>query len=183
MRGARPADRWLTYVLRHAPESAGITLDAAGWAEIGQVLSAAQRNGTPVTRAELAQIVADSDKQRFALDPDTDRIRANQGHSVPVDLGLTAQSPPAVLFHGTVASALPGIAAEGLTRRSRHDVHLSPDWETARVVGARRGPPVILEVNSANMAADGHLFYLSANGVWLTEHVPARYLAGLPDSD
>jgi putative RNA 2'-phosphotransferase len=182
MSGARSADRWLTYVLRHAPESAGITLDAAGWGDVAQVLTAAQENGTPLTRAELAQIVAASDKQRFALDLDTDRIRANQGHSVPVDLGLTAQTPPAVLFHGTVASALPGIAAEGLTRRSRHDVHLSPDRETARVVGARRGAPVILEVDSAAMAVDGHRFYRSANGVWLTEQVPARYLTGLSDN-
>ncbi len=180
MSSAGQPDRWLTYVLRHAPDSAEITLDAAGWVDVGQILDASKRNGTPLTRAGLEQIVAQSDKQRFALDRATDRIRANQGHSVAVDLGLSAQTPPAVLFHGTVAAAIPSIAAGGLTRRSRHDVHLSPDRETARTVGSRRGPPVILEVDSAAMSAAGHLFYRSANGVWLTEQVPAPYLSGLP---
>jgi len=151
-------------VLRHNPGSLGLSLDEAGWVDVHALLTA------------LA-----ADKQRFALDRSADRIRAQQGHSVPVELGLSAQTPAPVLYHGTVARFLPSILRQGLTRQGRHHVHLSPDPATARRVAARRGAPVILRVDAAGMAADGYLFYRSGNGVWLVDAVPAGYLSVLED--
>ncbi len=170
----------LSYVLRHAPASVGLTLGAGGWVAVDELLAALAAHGRPVSRTELDAAVATNDKRRFALRPGADgreQIRASQGHSVPVELGLDPTSPPAVLYHGTSAAALESIQVQGLHRRSRHHVHLSDDVGTARKVGQRRaGPVVIVTVDAAAMAADGHLFYCSDNGVWLTEHVPAHYL-------
>jgi putative RNA 2'-phosphotransferase len=169
----------LSYVLRHRPGSVGLTLDAAGWVEVDALLAALAAHGLPLTRAELEQVVATNDKQRFAFDATGTRIRASQGHSVAVHLGYAAAPPPPELFHGTVERFLPTILAEGLRPGRRHAVHLSPDVATARTVGARRGRPVVLRIDAAAMAADGHVFTRSANGVWLTEAVPPRYLAPL----
>lgn len=166
--------KFLSLVLRHEPARIGITLDAAGWIEIETLLAALAAHGVPLTRAELDDLVATSDKQRFAIAGD--RIRANQGHSVPVELGLPPATPPDVLYHGTVESALPGIRADGLRRGQRHDVHLSADLETASKVGGRRGKPVILTIDAAKMAAAGHLFHRSENGVWLAAHVPPAFI-------
>ena len=174
--------RKLSYLLRHDPGALGLTLDEAGWVGVDALLAALAVDGTPVSRSALADLVADSDKQRFALDPVTDQIRAQQGHSVPVALGLTARQPPPVLHHGTVARFLPAISVEGLTRQGRHHVHLSEDEPTARRIAARRGPPVVLEVAAGAMAADGHEFFLSGNGVWLVDAVPVRYLTSAGDS-
>lgn len=171
--------KFLSLVLRHRPQSIGISLDAAGWVEVDVLLAALARHGRALGRAQLAALVAGSDKQRFALSEDGTRIRANQGHSVQVELGLEPWPPPARLYHGTVAAALPGIRAHGLEKRTRHHVHLSADRQTAVKVGGRRGAPVILVVRAAEMAAAGHTFYCSANGVWLTESVPPEYLEGL----
>jgi len=143
---------------------------------VDELLGALRGHGLALTRTQLAEIVSACDKQRFAFDPAGERIRANQGHSVPVELGLARQTPPPVLFHGTVAAALPGIRTAGLTRRGRHHVHLSVDVDTARAVGGRRGTAVVLQVDAAAMAADGFAFYRSANGVWLVDAVPPRYL-------
>src|SRR4051812_14118823 len=131
----------------------------------------------PLTRAQLDAVVAGNDKQRFAVDPSGTRIRASQGHSVAVALGYRPETPPDVLFHGTVERFLPAILAEGLRPGGRHAVHLSPDPATARTVGGRRGRPVVLRVDAAAMAADGISFPRSANGVWLTDVVLARYVA------
>ncbi|QCX77729.1 RNA 2'-phosphotransferase [Streptomyces sp. YIM 121038] len=166
--------KYLSKHLRHQPERIGITLDDGGWVDIGTLIAAAAAHGFRFTRAELDHVVAASDKQRFAVDGD--RIRANQGHSVAVDLQLPPAAPPAYLFHGTVARHLPAIRAEGLRPMTRHAVHLSPDRGTATRVGARRGRPVVLTVDSGAMHRDGHVFRVSANGVWLTAAVPARYL-------
>lgn len=155
--------------LRHAPEEAGLQLDAAGWVEIDALLAA-----LGISRAELDEVVVTSDKQRFAVDGD--RIRANQGHSVAVALDLPVAVPPDELYHGTVARFLDAIRAEGLRPMQRHDVHLSPTRETAERVGARRGAAVVLRVDAAAMRADGHEFRVSANGVWLTAAVPPAYL-------
>src|SRR3954470_13923006 len=163
--------RRLSYVLRHAPGSVGLTLDPAGWVDVADLLAP-----LGATRAQLDDVVARNDKQRFALDPTGTRIRASQGHSVPVDLGYATTRPPDVLFHGTVGRFLPAILAEGLRPGNRHAVHLSPDAETARRVGARRGEPVVLRVDAAGLAADGARFSRSANGVWLVDAVPPRYL-------
>jgi putative RNA 2'-phosphotransferase len=132
-----------------------------------------------LTRAELDDVVAHNDKQRFAFDASGTRIRASQGHSVPIDLGYTPERPPAELFHGTVERNLAAILAEGLRPRNRHAVHLSPDAETARKVGARRGSPVVLRVDAAALAAEGASFTRSTNGVWLIDAVPPRYLSVL----
>ncbi|MFB9903229.1 RNA 2'-phosphotransferase [Allokutzneria oryzae] len=157
--------------LRHAPEEIGITLDAAGWVAVADLLAALR-----ISREELEAVVAGNDKRRFAFDATGTRIRASQGHSVAVDLGLEPAEPPAVLYHGTVERFLPAILREGLRPMNRHDVHLSADTETANRVGRRRGAAVVLVVDAAAMAADGHEFRRSANGVWLTASVPPRYL-------
>jgi len=166
----------LSFVLRHRPDSVGLTLGPAGWVDVDELLAALARNGLRLTRSELETVVAGNDKQRFAFDDSGTRIRASQGHSVPVVLGYRTATPPAVLFHGTVERFLPAILEEGLRPGNRHAVHLSPDVATATTVGGRRGRPVVLRVDAAAMAADGYFFTLSANGVWLTDAVPARYL-------
>ncbi|WP_026411929.1 RNA 2'-phosphotransferase [Actinomadura oligospora] len=166
--------KYLAKHLRHRPERIGLTLTADGWADVDDLLAAARRHGFPITRAELEHVVAANDKRRYAYDGR--RIRASQGHSVPVELGLPSVPPPPVLFHGTVRAALDTIMAEGLLPMRRHAVHLSPDRATAERVGGRRGVPVVLTVAAGEMAADGHEFHLSENGVWLVAHVPPRYL-------
>jgi len=172
--------KFLSLVLRHEPGLIGLTLGDGGWVPVSQLLAALARSGRPVERTALEQLVAESDKQRFALSPDGSLIRANQGHSVDVDLGLSPTPPPDVLFHGTVERYLPSIRERGLLKGKRHHVHLSATRELAISVGKRRGPPQVLEVDARGMAAAGALFYRSENGVWLTEHVPARFLVPTP---
>ncbi|BCB77611.1 RNA 2'-phosphotransferase [Phytohabitans flavus] len=173
--------RRLSYILRHDPGSVGITLDPQGWVAVDDLLAAL---GTGVSRADLDAVVDGNDKRRYAIRSGPggrDEIRASQGHSVPVDLGLEEVPPPPVLFHGTSAAAVPSIRARGLERGGRHHVHLSPDLTTAEVVGRRRrGPVAVLTVDAAAMAAAGYPFYRSANGVWLTDHVPPEYLRPSP---
>lgn len=171
--------RFLSLVLRHDPAAAGIALDEGGWVDVDVLIAACGRVGRPITRAELDQVVAGNDKRRFAYSADGRRIRASQGHSVAVDLGLEPVEPPAVLYHGTVERALPAVLREGLRPMSRQDVHLSADIATAERVGARRGRPVVLEIDAAGLAAEGHLFRRSANGVWLTDGVPPSRLRRL----
>jgi putative RNA 2'-phosphotransferase len=166
----------LSYVLRHRPASIGITLDAAGWVAVEELLPALAAHGLRLSRADLDAVVAGNDKQRFAYDETGTRIRASQGHSVAVDLGYEVAVPPAELFHGTVDRFLPAILAEGLRPGRRHAVHLSPDVATARSVGRRRGRPVVLRVDAAGLAAEGARFTRSANGVWLVDAVPPRRL-------
>ncbi|CAL9503732.1 putative RNA 2'-phosphotransferase [Streptomyces sp. enrichment culture] len=177
--------KYLSKHLRHQPERIGLTLDEAGWVEIDTLIAAATAHGFRFTREELDHVVAANDKRRFAVEGT--RIRASQGHSVEVDLGLPPATPPARLHHGTIARHLDAIRAEGLRPMNRHAVHLSPDRETATRVGARRGRPVVLTVDAEAMHRDGHVFHVSANGVWLTPSVPPRYLsipeaADLPSS-
>jgi len=168
--------KWLSWALRHDPTAAGITLDAAGWCDIDAVLAAAARAGRTMTMAELSQVVSTSDKKRFALSDGGHLIRANQGHSVPVELGLAPQAPPHLLFHGTADRFVAAIRTEGLKRQARHHVHLSADRGTATSVGVRHGRPVVLVIAAGRMHADGHLFYRSENVVWLVEAVPPAYL-------
>jgi putative RNA 2'-phosphotransferase len=168
--------KFLSLVLRHEPERMKLVLDDAGWTPVDAVLHGFAEAGLPVTREDLEAIVRGSDKQRFAFSDDGARLRANQGHSIDVELGLPPSVPPPLLFHGTVAKFLDAIRAQGLKKGERHHVHLSAARATAEQVGGRRGRPVVLEVLAAAMALAGHAFFLSANGVWLTEHVPASYL-------
>jgi putative RNA 2'-phosphotransferase len=164
----------LSYVLRHRPDSIGLTLGAGGWVGVDELLRALARHGTRITREDLEYVVEHNDKRRFVLEGD--RIRANQGHSVEVDLGLDPVTPPDRLFHGTARHNLDSIFLDGLVRGNRHHVHLSADEQTAIKVGARHGSPIVLSVDAAAMVAEGLLFYRSDNGVWLTDHVPARHL-------
>lgn len=168
--------KFLSWVLRHRPDAVGITLDDAGWTDVDTLLAQARAHGRPLTRELLERIVAESPKQRFALSEDGRRIRASQGHSVEVELGYEPATPPEVLFHGSVARNMAAIRTDGLRKMSRHHVHLSPDEATARSVGGRRGEPVILRVAAGRMHREGHIFFRSANGVWLTEHVPPEYI-------
>lgn len=168
--------KFLSLVLRHEPGLIGITLDSAGWVSVSELLRACRDYGRPLTAEELREVVASDDKRRFSFSEDGRKIRANQGHSIPVELGYEPAAPPAILYHGTTERFLPSIREEGLKKGSRHHVHLSPDEETARKVGGRRGRPVVLKVESGRMHEAGHVFFRSANGVWLTERVPPEYL-------
>jgi putative RNA 2'-phosphotransferase len=180
-RGALPrpvrVSKYLSLHLRHHPERLGLTLGAGGWVPVDQLLDACARDGFPITREELLHVVATNDKQRFAFDETGTLIRANQGHSAEVDLQLEPVEPPALLYHGTAADTVPAIRSGGLKKMSRHHVHLSVDVATARKVGVRHGSPVVFVVDAAAMRRDGHLFYRSANGVWLVDSVPPQYLA------
>ncbi len=152
-------------------------LDPDGWLNVGELIENANRHGTAITLDLLHDVVARNDKQRFALSDDGLRIRANQGHSVrEVQLDLAPVVPPAQLFHGTVAAFLNSIRQQGLLKRSRNHVHLSSDRETASKVGARRGKPIVLTIDSAGMHEAGHAFFLSANGVWLTDWTPVEFI-------
>lgn len=166
--------KYLARHLRHDPQRIGLTLDPGGWVRVEELLRAAGEHGFAITVEELREVVAANDKRRYTIDGG--RIRASQGHSVPVDLGLAVVEPPEVLYHGTVGRFLAAIRQEGLRPMSRHHVHLSPDRQTATRVGARRGVPVVLVVAAGMMHADGHTFLRSDNGVWLVDHVPPGYL-------
>jgi putative RNA 2'-phosphotransferase len=168
--------KFLSLILRHRPEAAGIGLDAEGWAEVAALLAGMARRGHAIDFEDLVRIVETNDKRRYAFNPDRSRIRAVQGHSRTVDLGYPPMEPPEYLFHGTVARFIEPIRAEGLRPGSRQHVHLSPDRETADKVGRRRGQPVILTIGSRAMAAQSHRFWRADNGVWLTLHVPAEFI-------
>jgi putative RNA 2'-phosphotransferase len=174
-RGAQ-VSRYLAKHLRHTPRELGLTLQPGGWVRVDDLLAATERNGFPLTRDELVECVETNDKRRFSFDETGERIRANQGHSVEVDLLLEQREPPETLYHGTVERFLPSILKHGLTRGQRHHVHLSKDVEMASQVGARRGRPIVLKVEAGRMWREGHTFLLSANGVWLTDAVPPGYL-------
>ncbi|XOV66507.1 MAG: RNA 2'-phosphotransferase [Fluviicola sp.] len=168
--------KFLSFVLRHKPEEIGIELTEDGWVHTRTLLDAMNRNGKSITIETLEAVVATNSKKRFAFNEDKTMIRANQGHSVKVELGYTEQSPPEMLYHGTATKNLESIAEKGLVKGNRHHVHLSSDLETAMNVGQRHGKPVVFEIDSLAMQSDGFKFYQSENGVWLTEMVPAKYL-------
>ncbi|QDT11601.1 RNA 2'-phosphotransferase [Planctomycetes bacterium K23_9] len=169
--------KFLSLVLRHRPEAIGLQLDSEGWLVIEELVDNANSRGETLTRQLIDEVVATSDKKRFAISADGQRIRASQGHSVAeVDLNLEPVEPPAILFHGTVAKFLESIRSQGLRKRTRNHVHLSPDQLTAEKVGSRRGRPVILIIDAESMNQSGIQFFRSANGVWLTDAVPARFI-------
>ncbi|RMI12495.1 MAG: RNA 2'-phosphotransferase [Calditrichaeota bacterium] len=168
--------KFLSYVLRHHPGKIGLTPDKGGWVEVDALLEGCRKHGVVISREELEEIVKTNDKQRFSFDADGQRIRANQGHSIPVDLDYPPVPPPEFLYHGTSRRYLDSIRRSGLQKMQRHHVHLSPDRQTALKVGQRHGQVVILTVKAKEMYADGFEFYLSSNGVWLVEEVPPQYL-------
>lgn len=168
--------KFLSFVLRHRPDSIGISLDAQGWVLVDDLIAKSQAAGTHFTRKDLLHVVETSDKKRFSLSGDTQMIRAAQGHSVTVDLGLTPQEPPQILYHGTATRFVASILAEGLKPKSRQQVHLSPDEATAQRVGQRHGKPTTLKVDALTMHRQGFKFFLADNGVWLTDQVPPEFL-------
>lgn len=168
--------KYLSKHLRHTPERLGISLAPGGWVEVETFLQACSAAQFSITRAELEQVVALCDKQRFAFDQTRSRIRANQGHSTVVDLQLEPQIPPNILYHGTAEHSISAIFASGLLKVNRHHVHLSDSIETAKKVGMRHGRPVILSVDTIAMQQAGFTFYCSENGVWLVDHVPPEFL-------
>jgi len=175
-KNAKKASKFLSLLLRHKPEVIGLTLDDGGWAKVEDLIRLTESHHTQLSKALILEAVATNEKQRFAISPDGLRIRANQGHSISVALDLDPMVPPEKLFHGTATRFLGDIMSEGLTKQNRQYVHLTDDIDTAKNVGTRHGKVVLLEVNAAEMHAQGFVFYRSENGVWLTEHVPPERL-------
>ena len=174
----------LSFVLRHQPDATGLALDTNGWADIDELIDKANQSKevNALTRELIDAVVKSSDKQRFAISDDGTQIRANQGHSVKVDLQLKPMEPPDILYHGTATRFLDDILKDGLKAQQRQHVHLSKDVETATKVGQRYGKPVILKIKARLMHEQGFVFYLSDNGVWLTNSVPSIYLLDKPSS-
>jgi len=168
--------KFLSLVLRHKPEQIGLRLDKAGWAEIDELVDRAVAAGVEIDRPMIESIATNCPKQRFSISEDRHRIRANQGHSLKVDLGMEERQPPKSLFHGTSTRFHESIKQTGIHPQARQYVHLSSDPETALVVGRRHGKPIVLRIDARTMGLDGYLFFLSENGVWLTEHVPYSYV-------
>jgi putative RNA 2'-phosphotransferase len=175
--GSVQLSKFLSFVLRHNPDVIGLTLDPQGWASIDELIAKSEAAGTRFSREDLMQLVKSSDKKRFSLSDDGQRIRAAQGHSVAVELGLSSQQPPSVLYHGTSARFVDSILSEGLKPQARQQVHLSTDEATAHRVGQRHGKPVILKIEALRMHSKGFKFFLADNGVWLTDQVPPEFLS------
>jgi putative RNA 2'-phosphotransferase len=168
--------KFLSLILRHEPERFGLKLDAAGWVSVSDLLKAVNANGVSLNLEQLQHIVETSDKKRFAFSEDGTRIRASQGHSVEVDLQYSPQVPPELLYHGTATRFLDSIRQKGLLKMERHHVHLSAETSVTVQVGARHGKPALLTIRAGEMHRAGHVFYLSANGVWLVEQVPPQFI-------
>jgi putative RNA 2'-phosphotransferase len=173
---ATKLSRFLSLVLRHQPEIIGITLSEDGWTNVDELIAAINRHGQALDFETLEHVVETNDKKRFAFSDDGEMIRANQGHSVEVNLGYQPTPPPVILYHGTVARFLPGIRENGIQKGQRHHVHLSATLDVAITVGKRRGQPLILTVRAKEMHDAGHHFHISANGVWLTDLVPPQFI-------
>ncbi|WP_175017402.1 RNA 2'-phosphotransferase [Rasiella rasia] len=170
--------KFLSLVLRHKPETIGVQLDQNGWVDINELIEKSNKYGIKFNRETLNHIVATNSKKRFAINNKLDKIRASQGHSIEIELGYTSQKPPRTLFHGTSEKSVQSILKKGLKRQNRQHVHLSSDIETAKKVGQRHGKPYIFKVFAEQMFNDNLEFFISENGVWLTENVPEKYLSG-----
>ncbi|MBG2874353.1 RNA 2'-phosphotransferase [Proteus alimentorum] len=168
--------RFLSYILRHAPESIGLTLDHQGWGEISKLIPLAQKNGTPLTLELIKDVVKTNDKKRFAISEDGLFIRAVQGHSLKTTVDYQPIKPPTILYHGTATRFIDSIFEQGLMPNGRQYVHLSQEYKTAVNVGSRHGKAVVLTIDSEAMFSDGFEFYQADNGVWLTQTVPVKYL-------
>jgi putative RNA 2'-phosphotransferase len=168
--------KFLSLVLRHQPETIGLTLDTNGWTDLDELVECARAHGKHLTTGDILRVTANNDKRRFTLSEDSRRIRAAQGHSVQVELDLAPLAPPEILFHGTATRFAEAILREGLKPQSRQHVHLSLDEETAVKVGQRHGKPYIFRVEAGRMHAEGFVFFRAENGVWLTSTVPPGFL-------
>ena len=168
--------KFICLILRHKPNTISITLDRNGWANTQELLNGLNAAGKKINMKQLITLVNTDNKNRFSFNEDKSKIRANQGHSLPVDLGLTESVPPDLLYHGTSEKFIESIKQNGIQKRSRQYVHLSSNIETAVAVGKRHGNPIVLKINTEQMFLDGYKFYLSENGVWLTDNVPYQYI-------
>lgn len=175
-RNQKRIGRFLSLVLRHRPKLLGIQLDPQGWTDVDILLAKLSTTDKAISREQLDLLVANNPKQRYAYNEDGTKIRAQQGHSVEVELNYEATEPPEYLYHGTVPRFLDSIMRTGLQKRKRHHVHLSPDLETATNVGQRRGDAIILTIQAGEMHKDGYAFYCSGNGVWLADEIPSQYI-------
>ena len=170
--------KYISLILRHKPETIGIALDEHGWANVGELIEGVNKT-YPFTMEMLEEIVKTDPKTRYSFNDDKTLIRANQGHSIPVDVELEQVKPPAILYHGTGEKFEASIDEIGLIPKSRLYVHLSSDIDTAIKVGKRHGKPVVYEIDCKAMALDNYKFYISVNGVWLTKRVPSQYIKKL----
>jgi len=170
------ASKFLSLILRHEPERVGLKLDEAGWTEVEELLQVVNRHGNALTLHELKHIVATNNKKRFAFSEDGRRIRANQGHSIEVDLQYPPKTPPEILYHGTATRFLDDIRRDGLKKMGRHDVHLSAETKVTLQVGGRHGKPMLLIIRAGDMHRAGHVFRCSTNGVWLVNQVPPEFI-------
>jgi putative RNA 2'-phosphotransferase len=168
--------KFLSLILRHKPETISLVLDENGWADVADLIEKSAKAGSGFSLEELTEVVETNDKKRFSFDETKTKIRASQGHSIAVDIGFEERTPPPILYHGTAEKNLASILDTGLEKRARHHFHLSSETETARAVGIRYGKPVILQIDAAQMAAQGFKFYVSANEVWLVEAVSPEFL-------
>ena len=171
--------KFISLILRHKPEEIGITLDDFGWAKVEDLINGINKSGKKIDMEILEEIVRTDNKQRYSFNEDKTKIRANQGHSIPVKVDLKELEPPETLYHGTATKSLKGIQKQGIKSMSRLYVHLSKDFETAKQVGTRHGECVILVINAKRMYEDGIKFYLSENGVWLTEYIDTKYILSI----
>lgn len=176
MKELKHISKFLSLVLRHKPEEIGISMDSEGWVDVDELIEKCNLKKQSLDFEILEEVVITNDKQRFSFNDDYTRIRANQGHTIAVDLQFEPVKPLDVLYHGTVAKFIDDIKINGLKKMQRLHVHLSKDLETANRVGSRRGKAIILKVRASEMYQDGYPFYLSANGVWLCDAVPAKYI-------
>ncbi len=168
--------KFLSLLLRHKPETIGLQLDEQGWANTNELIQKINQTGRQITLDLLVQIVEENDKKRFVFNEDKSQIRAAQGHSLKVKLDYKALTPPDILYHGTIAVTAELIRESGIKKMQRHQVHLSADIETAKIVAGRRGKPFILTIDANRMHKDGYEFFQSDNGVWLTDFVPSEYV-------
>ncbi|MEP6924432.1 MAG: RNA 2'-phosphotransferase [Pyrinomonadaceae bacterium] len=175
-KGRIKISKFLSLILRHAPETVGLTLEDDGWVKVDELIAACAKNGRTFTFSELREVVETNDKKRFAFDESGKKIRASQGHSATVEIEFEKRTPPVTLYHGTAEKNVGLIFRDGLRKINRHHVHLSSDTETARKVGARHGKPIIFEIDTLAMLENNFEFFRSANGVWLVENVPPQYL-------
>jgi putative RNA 2'-phosphotransferase len=177
----RHISKFLSLVLRHQPQLIGIRLDQNGWTSVDELIRRSNEYGVKFDKDLLHHVVATNSKKRFAINETGDKIRASQGHSIKIELGYISQQPPEILYHGTAEKFVPSILQTGLEKRNRQHVHLSADFSTAIQVGQRHGKPFVFRILAVQMYYDNFVFYISENGVWLTDHVPPNYLRAVDE--
>lgn len=171
--------KFISLILRHKPQVIGITLDQNGWADTQELLAGINASGRYIDMEILERIVRKNNKKRYSFNEDKSRIRANQGHSISVNVEMKEMTPPDELYHGTADRFLDSIREKGILKMNRQYVHLSADAETAKAVGKRHGKPIVLVIDTKKMAEDGYTFWLSDNGVWQSEDIKWEYVKKL----